>query len=160
MAERLIPLILRTIKVEPAWSAPVLPALITASPLPSASIRSAVPIDECAFSRTTESGASSIVITPSACTISTLGGGAIPFSAHTCAITDSSPTITISVLSVPAASTAPLISSSGALSPLITSTIILIFLSPAVRYPPSRVKLLSRKARAPRDIRSLPFCRP
>ena len=128
IAGRRTPLDFLTIRDAPVKSAPVFPALTHTSPRPSARSPSAIAIDESFFARTTDIGSSFIVITTSEFTISTSERSS-----------DISPEIFLMISSLPTsiklsslhsflASATPLSISSGALSPLIASTIILILI--------------------------------
>ena len=128
IADFCMPFILLTISVEPAWSAPVFPALTKASPFPSASIFSPTPIEESFFSLTTQSGASSIVTISAVWNISIFGEPmSSPLAEATARIMSSFPMKPKDTDGVStAACTAPTSCSTGALSPLIISISIFI----------------------------------
>ena len=121
-AARDTPLIRLTRKVAPIIRAPVLPALTKASPSPAARRRSPSAIEQFFFSLRMLLGSSSIPMTSGASKMA-IPSREMPFSCATRRISSSRPTRATSTLYSSWASAAPLITSSGALSPPNASTI-------------------------------------
>ena len=128
-AARDTPLIRLTMKVPPMMSAPVLPADTNASPSPAASWRMPSAMEQSLCSLRMDLGSSSMLITSGASTISIPVRG-MSLSAATRRISSSRPTRTTVCPYSATAMAAPLITSSGALSPPNASTMIRILSRP------------------------------
>ena len=130
-----MPLILLTMSVAPERRAPVEPAEIIASALPSFKSLRATVMEESDFSRVTVAGSSSISTTSEAFAISTPDGRSLyPSSLIDLKISSPFPTRTIFAPNSSCASSAPFTISRGALSPPIASITIFNGIHPFPRY--------------------------